>query len=360
MNRLHRQKFGYGGALLLAVLLLWGGDAPAMDDYVIHAGKIKATRKLEKTSAEGRLQLIRRAISKKEYRIAQREATAWIKAYPDHPRMAEAYLLRGDAKLARGYIYLSLYDYEKITREYHDTEYFHEALEAEYKIADLFGTQGKKRIMWGMRWVDATDEAIKIWILIQQRVPESRLGEKASLALAQHFARHSDIENTVVAYEMFLVNYPKSQYRELAMLELIKTHLSRFKGPKFDQSGLIEALARLKDYRLAFPASRALLGAEWGIRERLALKMLADARWYDKRGKAVSAVYMYQRLIKDYSDTPAAKLAIKRLKQMGKPIAQTPAQGQPKANPKQAKPVKQPTTNPPVKAAHPAHSGGAH
>ena len=254
----------------------------------------------------------------KAYKYARILATRWIEKYPNHLRLPEAYMLRGEANVKHGYVYQALYDFEKVATTYSDTEYFGDALAAEFKVADFMGTQLKKRRgFFNFRMIPADEEAVEIWIRMQERAPDSRLGESASLALAEYFANQSMIEEAAISYEAFLANYPKSDNRERVTLELIKTHMARFKGPEFDQSGLLEAKVRLDDYRVAYPGNTALKGAERGIIESLAEKALTDARWYEKRGKDVSAIYLYRRLLKEYSDTRAASKARKRLGELG-------------------------------------------
>ncbi len=316
------------GVAVCGALMVGGVDGVAFgaDDYVIEGGEIKAKGQVAKDSAEAGLDRIRRLLSKnrklsrdtlRDYRDARVLAGQWIEKYPNHLRLAEAYLLRGEAKVRRGDIYDALYDFEVVATRFSNTEYFGEALEAEFRVADYFGTQGKKRRSMFFRMIPADEEAVEIWIRIQERAPDSVLGEQASLALAHYFARESMIDEAVIAYEAFLLNYPRSKERERITLELIKSHMARFKGPEFDQSGLLEALVRLGDYRVAFPGSEVLKGAERGIREALAEKGRTDALWYEKRGKRVSAIYMYRRLLKDFGDTRAGARARMRLEKMG-------------------------------------------
>ena len=53
------------------------------------------------------------------------------------------------------------------------------------------------------------------------------------------------------------------------------------------------------------------------ITQSLALKQLHSARWYERRGHRVSAIYLYKRLIQQYPTTPAAQSALERLEALG-------------------------------------------
>lgn len=282
-------------------------------------------------SPEGQLQQARKAFAEGRADDAQDLAEEWIERYPNHPLQPEAVLLVADAKVARRNYYKALFDYEKILRLYPGSEQFSIALEREYQIADLF-SHGMKRRLWGMRLVPAESEAEEVFIRIQERAPGSDVGEKASLALADHYFRHAEMANAAEAYDLFLLNYPRSLHREPAMLRLIQANLATFKGPTFDPTGLLDARQRLAMYQKEFPAAAERLGTPAlliRIDESMARKIYQTAWWYEVRGERVSAVYLHRRLIRDYPSTPAARDAMVKLTELGAPLAvateETPA-----------------------------------
>lgn len=263
-------------------------------------------------SPEGQLQAIRRLVVKEKGREAFKSAEAWIESHPNHPRLPEAYLARGDAQVARRSYYKALFDYEYVLRTYPDSDQFFAALQREYKIAQLF-SNGMRRKLWGMRIIGAGGEAEELFIRIQERAPGSDIGEKASLALGDYYFRRAEMTNAAEAYDLFLINYPRSVKREQAILQLIRANLATFKGPRFDGSGLIEAAQRLKTYQREFPAGAEQLGADAllvRIDESMALKDYYTAHWYQSRGERVSAVFLYERVIRDYPQTAAAQSAL--------------------------------------------------
>ncbi len=279
---------------------------------------------------EGDLHDIRQAIAAGETKQAIKLANAWIDANPNHPAMPEAFLLRGDAHVAQNDFYKALFDYEYLLRAYPGSPHFETALEREMKIAEAFG-RGVKRKLWGMRILPAEGEAEELYIRIQERAPGSKVAERAGIELADFYYRRSEMASAAVAYELFLENYPQSQWREHAMQRQILANLATFKGPKFDATGLIEASNRLSDYKRSFPAAAEQLGAEaldTRIDETLATRDLLVAQWYDKRGEKVSAVFMYKRVIRDHPGSAAAARALQRLQELDPAtFAATPVTG---------------------------------
>lgn len=291
---------------------------PTRQSFELKEGDFRAVEVPDPNTPEGQLHLIRQAIADKQGKQAVALADQWIKRYPNHPMLPEAYLLRGDAKIVNRDYFLALFDYEFLLRAYPSSPQFEVALEREFHIAQAFDG-GMKRRLWGMRILPADGEAEELYIRIQERSPGSKIAEKAGIALADFYYRRSDMPMAAEAYGLFLQNYPESQWREHAMLRQIMANLARFKGPKFDMTGLIEAQTRLQDYQAAYPAAAEQVGvASLLIRidESMAERHFLVAQWYDDQDKPVSAIYMYKRVIQDHPRSAAARKALARLQEL--------------------------------------------
>ncbi len=286
-------------------------------------GQWDKTETYDPTTPEGELQRIRSRLAEDDPGQALKLVQNWLEDYPSHPRVAEARLLQGDAKVARRDYYNALYDYEVVIREYPSSPLFHTALEREYEIAQLFASGVKRRFL-GLEVLPAYGEAEEILIRIQERSPGSEIGERASLALADYYYDRGDMVSASEAYDLFLMNYPRSEYREKSMLRLIQANLARFQGPRHDPTGLIEASERLRVYQEEYPAAASDIDAEalqTRINHSMAAHDLATARWYDRNRTRVSAIYLFRRLIEDYPQSPAAREAINRLESMGENVS---------------------------------------
>ena len=311
------------GLILIAIGLL-NSAAGAQEQFKLdpETNAWKQQARLDPATPGGQLQVMRKILAEGRAVKAKKALDQWIERYPNHPLLVEAYLLRGDAKVERKHYYEALYDYEFLVRRFPGSEQFHTALQREFEIARLFAG-GMKRRMWGMRWVSAKGEAEELFIRIQERAPGSLLGEKASLELSDFYFNRSQMPAASEAYDLFLENYPNSQYRERAMLRLIYSSLARFKGPKFDPTGLIDARERIHMYQEEFPAAAEQIGTEGllqRIEDSLALKMFYRAKWYAITGNQLSAITLYQRLVQTFPGTPASQLAMQRLDELGAPI----------------------------------------
>lgn len=276
------------------------------------------------STAEGQLQLIRRTLVSGDAKQAKRDAEKWIEDNPGHALMAEATLLQADAMVSIGDFYLSLEQYELVIVLYPGTEQYRTAIEREYDIAKLFIGGLKRKGQWfGFRWYDADKEGVELLIRVQERLPGSALGERASIDIGDYYFDKGDMEMASEAYDLFLLNYPNSRQREWAMLRLIQASLARYKGPQFDPSGLTDAAQRLREYQRDYPAAAEKIGADAlmvRINESLAKKKLVTAQWYEERGLERGAITMYRNVVIDFPGSSAAQEALKELKERGEPV----------------------------------------
>ena len=130
----------------------------------------------------------------------------------------------------------ALYDYEAVIRDYPASPRYHEAIEHELSIAELFAG-GLKRRFLGMRILSAAEDAEEIFIRTQERAPGSALGERASWALANYYYDRAHMTSAVEAYDLFLLNYPRSVHREVALMRLIEANPGDVPGAEVRPNG---------------------------------------------------------------------------------------------------------------------------
>ena len=340
-------------AAAVATALALGSAAHGQQDYKLEDGQWRQTTSHDPATPRGQIQQIRKQIAQEQYKQARVAAAQWIENYPNHPMLAEAYLLRGDAWVGQKRYYKALFDYEYIARVFPASQQYMTALEREYEIALLFAA-GMKRVWLGMRIFPARVEAEELFIRVQERSPGSEVAEKASIALGDFYFSQSQMESAAQAYALFLENYPQSRFRQRAMLRQIQANLATFKGPHFDATGLAEAAERIKIFKEQYPVAAEQIGTQTllvRVDESLALKQFYRARWYERVNQPVSARYVYQRLIEDYPQSVAAKAALKRLSQITPaPVTAVQDEEQPIESPLQIQdqPTPDPTDSPPA------------
>lgn len=309
-----------------AVILLGVAGLPAFgqDQYILSAqDRWENTKETDPFTPQGHLAVARRTLAEGDFERAEHLASIWIEHNNTDPHLPDAYLIRADALKGQESYYEALFDYEFVARGFPGSEAFVTALQREFEIAKIFA-RGKKRKLWGMRILGATEEAEELLIRVQERLPGSRLAEQAAMELADFYYSSRQMALAVDMYSIFIENYPDSRWLTKARIRLIGAHLATFKGPEFDISGLREARAKLAELQAIEPATAREIGAE-GIINRIdesnASKLLHNAKWYWQTNDPIAAEMTIRRLIKKY---PRSQSAIKGIKLMREILPRLP------------------------------------
>jgi hypothetical protein len=266
-----------------------------------------------------------------------------LKERSNSPLLAQAYLIRADSNSLNGDEFEALYDYEVIAKQYAGTPEYVIAIERELEIAFRY-VNGLKRKWFGVRFISADDLGVELLVRTQERLPGSRLAERAGIELADYYYRIRDMELAAEAYQLFLENFPQSAYRMKAMQRKIYASLARFKGPRYDAAPLLDAQVNIRRFMGLYPAQSQQAGVDESLLTRIdesaAQQLLETARWYIRRDDPVSARYVLKQLIAKHPLTGAASEGARVLQERGWAAASSPASPEPAAQ--TAPPAKEP------------------
>jgi outer membrane protein assembly factor BamD (BamD/ComL family) len=266
---------------------------------------------------------------------AQNTISPWIDKNDrsGNPLMAQALVIRGDALTAQGDEYEALYDYERAIKQFPATQSYITAVERELDIGVRYAG-GLRRKLLGVRVLPTSDIGEELLIRVQERMPGSRLAERAGIELADYYYRDHDLSLAVEAYDLFIQNYPSSQYKPRAMQRRIYATIARFKGPRYDGSALIDAKILTRRYVSLYPAEAEKAGLDDGLLTRLdessGQEMLGTADWYLRRDDDVSARLVLRRLVRDHPRTAAAQKALEIIQSKGWTVQLAGADNTPK------------------------------
>jgi tetratricopeptide (TPR) repeat protein len=305
-----------GVALSLALI----GLTHAQDEFSLEDENWVATTD---SGADPDLRKARELLASDKPAQARKILDTWIAAhqYQGHPELAEAFLLRGDAKLMAGDEYEALYDYEAIAKQFYGTPAFPRAIERESQIASKY-INGLKRKWFGwLRLERAEALGEELLIRVQERMPGSQLAEQAALELADYYYAQRDLAMASDMYGIIIANYPDSKYRKYASLREIYSNIAGFKGPHYDRSPLVEARILIDEFQARFPADAEQAGIttqlEAWVDESEAAHILDTAMWYLKQSDEASTRFVLRRLIRDNPGSAAATKAVEMMTERG-------------------------------------------
>ncbi len=330
------------GVLWLATLMARAEESQPNEYRLDPSGTLEQLRSPESGTAEALIADARRLLAEDRPEQARRVLTGFIEEHEraGHEYLPEAYLLRGDALIAMDREFSALYDYEALLKRFRQSEHYVTGVSRELEIALRYAAGLKIRSL-GFRWADSSDVAVELLIRTQERLPKSDLAERASIALADFYYDRRDMKLAKVSYDLYLENFPTGPNRVKAMKRRIQTDIARFKGPRYDASGLLDARVHLEDFIERYPGEAAESGLNEAllvrVDESLAAQLLDTAQWHLRTGDEPSARFTLVRLRRDHPRSVAAQRARDILESRGwlapAPIDAAPAPLAPAAPP---------------------------
>ena len=284
------------------------------------AGSWSATGTPPTEGDEAVLAKARRELAQDQPDAAHATIDKWIKSneQTSNALLPQAYLLRADATAAGGNEYEALFDYEMLIKSFPSSPEYVTAVSRELDIASTY-LNGTRRKMLGIRWVNAEKVGEELLLRVHERLPGSRLAERAGIELADYYYRTSDLESAAIAYELFQQNHPRSAYAMRARQRQIFSNLGQFKGPRYDSTKLLDSKALIDRFQNDYPAQAELLGLDATLLSRIdesnAEQMLETANWYIRREELESARLVLNRLVRKYPQTGAGQRALAQLQE---------------------------------------------
>ncbi|MFN0133865.1 MAG: outer membrane protein assembly factor BamD [Phycisphaerales bacterium] len=297
-----------------AMVLVGGARALAQSgEYRMdEAGDWKPAESRPLTADEATMARARKLLADEKFWSARRLLRDWLEANSksESPQLPLAYRLRGDARTADKDEYEGLRDYEAVCIQFPGTEEYVRAIERELEIAIRY-VNGYRRKFLGMRIQPADDIGEELLVRVQERLPQSRLAERAGIELADYYYRNRDLSLASEAYDLFVQNFPRSRFADRARVQRIYSEIGRYKGPEYDGSGLADAKILIQGYAEVNPLGAQREGLTDALVSRLdesaGASVLVRAKWYIRRGDLVSARATLRRLLATHPRTLAAR-----------------------------------------------------
>ena len=265
---------------------------------------------------------VRRNIASGRPGVAYDIINDWIErndaeTFPETPL---AYRLRGDALTAMGKEFKALFDYELVARSFPQSEEFPIVVEREFDIAMRY-LNGLRIKILGVRLENAREVGVELLIRVHERMPGSEIGERAAIAVADHYFSIREMSWAVEAYNAYLRSYPQGPSRERALKRRIIANLARYRGPQRDATSLVDAKRQIAQLQRELPREAERLELDERmvsmIDAEIAAQSLEAAKWRLKRGEDHAARFLLDRLLDRHPGVPASEEAARLLAERG-------------------------------------------
>ncbi|HVX11446.1 MAG TPA: outer membrane protein assembly factor BamD [Pirellulales bacterium] len=248
--------------------------------------------------------------------------------YPDSSLEEDALFMLGES-----YFFQDMYPkasdtYAMLIKKYENTRYLTDITPRQFAIARYWDLKARIDSHWYPNlkdktrpMVDATGHAISVYKSVHIHDPTGPLADDAMMATANLHFMHNRFEDAALDYEQVRKN-PHSRWVREAHLLGIRAKLRCYQGPQYEITPLNDADQLIETTLTQFPASELgeerdrLISTRNLIRQEKAQREFQSAEYYYKIRYYKAARYYYAETMRDYADTPFAKMSEERLEEI--------------------------------------------
>lgn len=254
--------------------------------------------------------------------------------WPSSALEQDALFMAGESYFFADYYVAANANYERLIKAFPNSRYLDTISQRRFAIARYWlDVQKKDPEAWysvnlldqQRPWRDTHGNALRIYDRIRVDDVGGRLSDDATMAAANEHFVNRQFQKADDYYTDLRKAYPTSEHQFDAHFSGMKAKLMSYLGPNYGGTSLDEADKLIKQMKRQFPkeyaAEREYLDrAAAEIRYKKAEKLFNMAEYFYRRSEYGGAVHYYQRVIKEYEDTPLAQQSQARIAETaGKP-----------------------------------------
>ncbi|MFN2476062.1 MAG: outer membrane protein assembly factor BamD [Chthoniobacterales bacterium] len=253
--------------------------------------------------------------------------------------------------------------YRVVVEEYPRSPHFDEAIEAQFRIGEMY-LAGKKTKILGIPLKPSMDNAIEIFAAIVRTAPYGKYTARAQFNIGVANEKQHNSQAAVLAYQNVVEKFPDSPLAADAQYQIGYIWMTATRVGVRDAKAADNARTAFQDFLFRYPKSEKSAQARENLR-MLEQKQTSDAfqiaKFYDKQKNYRAAVIYYNDVIRQQPGSTESSRAQQRVEQLRakvgegalQPAALTAATAK---KPKPKNPVPPPTSG---SSGRPSSSGAS-
>ncbi len=205
--------------------------------------------------------------------------------------------------------------YVKLNKDYPRSNDFSNSIEGQMRVGASY-LEGRRQRILGVPTLPSMTRAADIYSAIVKNAPYSRFAPEAQFRLGLAKEKSGDSQAAINAYQAVIDKYPLSDWTDDAMFQIGYVYMKVMRGGSYDRNAAKYAKEYFEDFIQTYPKhekaaqARQYLASLGQVQGRSSLK---TAQYYDKQGAYVSAVMLYNEVVRSNVGTKDAEVAGKRL-----------------------------------------------
>jgi outer membrane protein assembly factor BamD len=208
--------------------------------------------------------------------------------------------------------------YRYLVENYPQSPHFDEAIEGQFRIAELF-LAGKKRKILGVTVSNMLDAAVEIFASVVRTAPYGKYTARAQFGIGLAREKQGQAEAALSAYQAVIDKFPNEPVAVDAQYQIGYLWYAAARAGTKDPNAVTKAKTGFQDFLYRYPHSEKAPQARENL-ARLENKATRDsfgiAKFYDKRKNYRAAVIYYNDVIRQQPGSAQGDEAKRRIDQL--------------------------------------------
>ena len=208
--------------------------------------------------------------------------------------------------------------FQKMVTKYPSSDFFAQALNEQYRIANLF-LAGEPQRIWKIPVGPSMDRTIEMYQRIIKNAPYGDYAPQCQFNIGLAKEKQRKYTDAVDAYQTVLDNYPTSSVAANAQYQIGYAWMRSSISGDYDMGAAKKATDAFQDYLVRYPNSDKAVQAQDNIK-RLGQKQTQGAydvaRFYETQHDSRAAFIYYNEVVREDPNSAQAQLAKKRIQEL--------------------------------------------
>lgn len=304
---------------LLITALIIAAPVVVQAGVPIYRGRLVSSDEYATLSEQEHFQLGLQALQTNNWKEASKQFQIVHLNFPNTPTGQEALYFEGMALYNLCEYDLANESFNQYLKGQHVPEYFEEAIQYKYEIANQF-RDGAPHRAFGTKVLPKIlpdrARAIDLYEEVASALPNSDIAARSLEAKAKLHLSYGFYTDCVATYMQLIKRFPRHELAPEAYKCIADVYLSQGRREGNNPDLLILAQMNYKRFQADFPRDERLAyveGTVYALKERYAHALYATGRFYERKYQPGASAVYYKMAIAQFPDTSSAESCRERL-----------------------------------------------
>src|SRR5271170_2805426 len=296
------------------------------------------------SSSRDQLELAHKLEAQGERDNALKAYKALLRRWPLSFFAPEAQYRLGKIMEDEGDFYNAFGAFQKMVTKYPSSDYFEQALNEQYRIANLY-LAGEPQRIWKIPVGPSMERTIEMYERIIKNAPYGTYAPQCQFNIGLARENQRKYDDAVDAYQKVLDNYPTSSVAANAQYQIGYAWMRSSQSGDYDMGAATKAVDAFQDFLVRYPSSDKAAQAQENIQklgQRQTQGAFDIAKFYETQHDSRAAFIYYNEVVREDPNSAQAQVAKKRIQELRPAVEALPGGIGPDGTGNPAVPVAQP------------------